>query len=279
MSGVAASAAETLEALLARSGRDALPLRRSFVQMRKPGAGGAGPLAAFVRGRHAVALDLYLLGRAVASHEPFDVALPSRVWARALGLGEGSSAAATISHSWTWLEERSLITSMRRGRLREIRFLREDGTGRPYQHPGREGDYFKLPYAYWEGLYPGRLGLPAKALLLIALSLGPDFWLPHERGARWYGLSRDTVSRGLATLLRLGLLEVRYERKTAPLSPQGFTVERRYSLRPPFGSGFPAAGTGASVAAARRRARAGGTAEPSTMPEGPAQHNVPEDST
>jgi len=43
--------------------------------MRQPGAGGAGPLAAFVRGRHAAALDLYLLGHAVASHEPFDVAL------------------------------------------------------------------------------------------------------------------------------------------------------------------------------------------------------------
>ena len=133
----------------------------------------------------------------------------------------------------------------------------EDGSGRPYRHPGPEGDYFKLPYAYWEGLYPGRLSLPAKALLLIALSLGPDFWLPHERGARWYGLSRDTVSRGLATLLRLGLLEVRHERKKAPLSPQGFTEERRYALRPPFGSGFPSpTETGASVMAARRRARA-----------------------
>src|SRR5947199_7074234 len=110
----AASAAETLEALLARSGRDALPVRRSFVQMRQPGAGGAGPLAAFVRGRHAIALDLYLLGRAVASREPFDVTLPSRVWARALGLGELSSAAATISQCWTWLAGQRLITSARR---------------------------------------------------------------------------------------------------------------------------------------------------------------------
>jgi len=253
-------------------------MRRSFVQIRQPGAGGAGPLAAFVRGRHAIALDLYLLGRAVASHEPFDVTLPSRVWARALGLGEVSSAAATISQSWTWLEKQRLITSTRRGRLREIRFLREDASGRPYRHPAREGDYFKLPYAYWEGRYPGRLGLPAKALLLIALSLGPDFWLPHERGARWYGLSRDTVSRGLATLLRLGLLVVRHTRKTAPLSPQGFTEERRYALRPPFGSGFPSStSAGASVTAARRRARRLGTAATDPMAAGPERHGAPQD--
>jgi hypothetical protein len=183
------------------------------------------------------------------------------VWARALGIGGTPSAAATISKSWSWLDEQGLVTTAPRGRLREIRFLREDGSRRPYQHPGGDesarGDYFKLPYAYWEAHYPGRLGLPAKALLLIALSLGQDFWLPHDRGARWYGLSRDTVARGLATLLRLGLLEVRAERKKAPLSPRGFTEERRYALRPPFGTGFASGSSaGASVAASRRRARA-----------------------
>ena len=277
MADVAASQAETVLALLERSRRNALPLRRSFVQIRQHGGGG-GPLAAFVRGRHAVALDLYLLGRAVASQEPFDVALPSRVWARALGLPEASSA-VTISNSWKWLEEQKLITSVRTGRLRNVQFLREDGSGVPYEHPGRDasaarGDYFKLPYAYWIGHYPGRLGLPAKALLLIALSLGEDFWLPHERGARWYGLSRDTVSRGLATLLRLGLLEVRVERKKAPLIPQGFTDERRYALRPPFGTGFPTdTQTGASIVAARRQARAHALADRSDGRESEAPYN------
>ncbi len=254
-----ATQAETVTALLERSGRDALPLRRSFVQVRQRG-GGAGPLAAFVRERRGVALDLYLLGRAVASQEPFDVALPADVWVRALGLGASSSAASTISKSWTWLASENLIATGRRGRLREVRFLREDGSGRPYRHPGRDeeqrGDYFKLPYAYWEGNFPGRLGLPAKALLLIALSLGDDFWLPRERGARWYGLSRDTVSRGLATLLRLGLLDVRTHYKKAPLSALGVTEERRYTLRPPFGPGARVPGSGGGVVAARRRARA-----------------------
>ena len=251
---VEASPTETLEALLSRSGRESIPIRRSFVQIREP-PGGAGPLAAFVSGRQAISLDLYLLGRVVASREPFDVALPARVWARALGLGGRSSAAATISQSWSWLEEQRLVVTRRRGRLREVVFLREDGSGRPYTHPAEDGDYFKFPLAYWEGRYPGRLSLPAKALLLIASSLGPDFWLPHERGARWYGLSRDTVARGLSTLLRLGLLEVRYVRKKAPLSPRGYTDERRYALRAPFGSGFHSATGASSVAAARRNAR------------------------
>jgi hypothetical protein len=159
--------------------------------------------------------------------------------------------------TWNWLEEQQLVQSARRGRLREIRFLREDGSGRPYRHPGkdeeRRGDYFKLPYVYWHGSYPGRLGLPAKSLLLIALSLGDDFLLPHERGATWYGLSRDTVARGLSTLLRLGLLHVRLVEKKAPLSPKGVTLERRYTLRPPFGPAGPATG---GILDARRRQRA-----------------------
>ena len=265
MAEAPASQAETVAALLKRSGRSALPLRRSFVQVRQRG-GGAGPLAAFVRERRGVALDLYLLGRAVASQEPFDVALPAEVWARAIGLSGTSGAASTISKSWSWLEDQHLVTSAKRGRLREVRFLREDGANRPYRHPGRDeeqrGDYFKLPYAYWEGSYPGRLGLPAKAVLLIALSLGEDFWLPRERGARWYGLSRDSVSRGLGTLLRLGLLDLRVGYKKAPLAPRGITEERRYTLRPPFGPGFaPEAGSGAGIAAARRRARASAAAD------------------
>ena len=234
-----------------------MPLRRSFVQKRQSG-GGAGPLAKFVRARRGLALDLYLLGRAVASHEPFDVALHSQVWARALGLAESESSRVTVSTNWSWLEQQRLIETVPRegGRLRAIRFLREDGSGEPYSHPGSDrGDYFKLPYAYWEAYYPGRLALPAKALLLIALSLGEVFQLPQDRGARWYGLSRDTVARGLSTLLNLGLLEVRVEHRREPLSPSGFTQERHYALRPPFGRGLPPMAGGASVAAARRAAR------------------------
>lgn len=200
-------------------------------------------------------MDLYLLGRAVASQEPFDIALPARVWARAPGLAS-PSAPSTISHAWDWLEARHLVETMRRNRLRQVRFLREDGSGQPYVHPGkdeeRRGDYFKLPYAYRRGIYPASLGLPAKMMLLVALSLSEGFVLPRERGAAWYGVSRDTVRRGLSTLLRLGLLEFRQEHKRAPLSPTGFTIERHYRLRPPFG---PIRSDSWSGLAAARRAQ------------------------
>lgn len=180
-------------------------------------------------------MDLYLLAHARASAPPFDVALPARVWARALGLGESSSAESQISKSWRWLEEHRLLASRRRGRWREVQLLREDGSGEPYTHPGRgEGDYFRLPYAYWEGNFHNRIGLPAKAILLIALSLQADFVLPNERGAAWYGLSRDTVRKGLRTLETLGLLSRRVERKPAPLERLGYTLERHYTLRSPF---------------------------------------------
>jgi hypothetical protein len=47
---------EAVEALLERSGREFVPVRRSFVQDRAPG-GGPSPPAAFVTGRRRRALD------------------------------------------------------------------------------------------------------------------------------------------------------------------------------------------------------------------------------
>jgi hypothetical protein len=229
---------ETVDALLERSNRTEVPIRRSFVQQRTRG-GGPGPLAAFVTNRRVRALDLYLLAHAVASAPPYSVTFPAAVWVRALGLGAHSSSETLVSRTWTWLEAQRLIDTQRVGRSREITLLREDGSGEPYRHPGEQGTadrghYFKLPYAYWQGNYHNRLRLPAKALLLIALSLRDDFVLPSERGKDWYGLSRDNVQSGLRDLRLYGLIHVREERKVAPLSAVGYTVERRYRLQPPF---------------------------------------------
>jgi len=103
--------------------------------------------------------------------------------------------------------------------------------------------YFKLPYSYWRLNIQNRIGLPAKAVLLIALSLREDFILPTERGVQWYGLSRDTVRKGLRDLRLLNFLSMWEVRKEAPLSAHGFTLERHYTLRAPFrqaGVGFQA---------------------------------------
>lgn len=231
---------ETVDALLERSGRDHVPVRRGFVQ-RRPKGGGAGPLAPFVRARRGRALDLYLLVHAVASAPPYDATFPAAVWARALDLGSQASAETLVSKSWSWLEGQRLVRTQRRGRLREVTLLHEDGSGQPYRHPGEQGaesrgHYFKLPYAYWRGNFQNRISLPAKAVLLIALSLRDDFVLPTERGAQWYGLSRDTVRKGLRDLRLLGLLAFREERKEAPLSAYGYTLQRHYTLQAPFGS-------------------------------------------
>jgi hypothetical protein len=228
-----------IKALLERSGRDAVPIRRAFTQVRVRG-GGAGPLAAFVRQRRRRALDLYLLVHAAASARPYDVTLEAAVWARMLGLGR--NAGSVISRQWTWLEKQQLVASSRVDRARSIVLLREDGSGAPYSHPGvaagsqaAEGDYFSLPYAYWRAGLQDRIDLPTKAVLLIALSRpGPEFILPHEHASKWYGLSVDSLRHGLRQLQLLAFLARRDIHQPAPLSPSGFRVERRYRLRPPF---------------------------------------------
>jgi hypothetical protein len=230
-----------IEALLQRSGRESVPIRRSFTQVRARG-GGAGPLAAFVRERRRRALDLYLLLHAAASAPPYDVTLASSVWGRLLGLS-GSSVGSVISRQWTWLERQQLVGTQRMNRLRTVTLLREDGTGAPYSHPGAatetrpaEGDYFSLPYAYWHAGLQDRIDLPTKAVLLIALSRpDDDFILPVEHASRWYGMSTDSLRSGLRRLQLLGFLDMRFRHEPAPLSPQGYRTERRYTLRPPFG--------------------------------------------
>jgi hypothetical protein len=230
-----------LDALLERSNRDAVPIRRSFTQQRVRG-GGPGPLATFVRQRRRRALDLYLLAHAVASARPYDVTLESTVWGRLLGLS-GRNVGSMISRQWNWLEEHQLIKTFRTERLRTVVLLREDGSGHPYTHPGAsiesraaEGDYFLLPHAYWKTGLQDQIDLPTKAVLIIALSRpDDDFILPIEHASRWYGMSPDSLSLGLRRLQLLGFLRMRFEHEPAPLSPQGYRTVRRYTLRPPFG--------------------------------------------
>lgn len=230
---------KAIAALLERSHRQFVPIRRMLVQ-RRTAAKGAGPLAAFTK--RDAALDLYLLLHALASHEPWDVTLPARVWARLLGRDERSSATTTfLSRQWRWLEAQRLVRLERTGRHRQVFLLREDASGKAYTHPGLgtqrdppEGDYFRVPYAYWRGGFHDRLDVPAKTVLLIALSLHDGFILPVEHGARWYGVSPERIQRGLQTLRALGILAMRTVRRDAPLTERGFTFERHYTLKPPF---------------------------------------------
>jgi hypothetical protein len=235
-----ATSPEALRALLLGRGsrRSFVPVARSFLQQPRRG-GGAGPLAAFVGTRRKRALDLYLLIHAIASTPPFDVTLPAGAWARALGMPPSAASAVQISKNLTWLESQRLIETSRVGGARRIVLLSDDGSGDAYTHPGfpRDGravGYLKLPFAYWLERWHTSLPLPATAVLLIALSLPDQFLLPQRHGGQWYGVSRDTIRRGLTTLEAMGLLSHRVKKKKAPLAPSGVTNERIYRLTGPM---------------------------------------------
>jgi hypothetical protein len=244
--------------LMERSGRrNFVPLARGFLQKRQPG-GGAAPLSWFVAAHRHRALQLYLLAHGLASVEPYDVGMPSRVWAAALGLSDSNSARVSISESWSWLERHQLVRTARDGRLRRIWLLDDAGSGAVYTHGSdatAKPDYFKLPHAFWLGGWNERLDLPGTSVLLIALSLRQSFSLPHERGGEWYGISRDTVRRGVAQLREHELLTMRSTWKATASSPTGAAEDRRYSLTGPFAAqqrrARPRAGSGDPVAPGR----------------------------
>lgn len=227
-----------IQALLERSGRQFVPIRRALLQTRE-GRKAGGPTSQL--GKRESALDLYLLLHALASREPWDVTLPARVWVRLLGARDNSSSTTLVSRQWSWLEEQRLVRTSRAGRARRVVLLREDGSGRPYTHPGAatedtpaEGDYFRLPHTYWRGGWDARLSLAGKLVLLIASSLRDPFILPVEHAAQWYGISANRVHRGLAELRTVGLLDMKVTSRAAPLTDRGVTFERHYTLRPPL---------------------------------------------
>ena len=228
---------ETVHALLERSKRDELPIRKEFLQQGSGRVRQPGPLAELCRRQDERALDLYLLFHAAASADPYDVVLAAGVWARALGLSwESASARSAVSKAWRRLEDPRLVRRERAGNRSRLVLLNESGNGADYTHPADQDErYLKLPYAYWEGGWHLRLDLPGKVALLIALSLKDGFVLPADRGPDWYRISGDTVQRGLGELQHHGLIEVEERFVRAPLSETGWKPEHHYTLQAPFG--------------------------------------------
>ena len=233
----------TIAEMIKRSGRrtGGVPIRRTFLQGGPQQAPEPGPLAGFVTAHDERALDLYLLVLAIASHEPWRAELAGRVWGRALGLGEDKSALATVSKTFRRLEERSLIERSRTGRRLSVALLREDGSGAAYEAPNKPERWFRLPFAYWDPQlrWYERLSLPAKAVLLVSASLRSPFYLPYDKSKAWYGISSDSAAKGLTELTRVGLLTARSEQKVAPLSPEGYTTTRYYTLTPGLAAEVP----------------------------------------
>jgi len=231
---VPATSQETIEHLLMRTHRLTVPIRRSFLQLPEPDRR-PGPLAEFITGRRSLALDLWLLLHAGAAAKPWDVSVPAMVWARALGLADTPSSETTISRNWSWLEGRQLVRSERERRMRKVFLLREDGSGRPFVRPsGKERGFFQLPYAYFRQRWHHELRLAGKATLLICLAQKPTFSLRTEHAAGWYGVSADSLQRGLDELRELELLQVWQRPKKAPTARYGITYENFYRLQGPF---------------------------------------------
>lgn len=240
------TAHDTVDALVAASHRNTLPLRRSFIA--SPGADGVdipGPLGQLVTAQDRRGLLLYLLLVTKASSGDWESTLPAAVWARALGvaLPQSKTAASTISKTWLRLETHRLVRRSRLGRLASVQLLREDGSGEPYQLPAAAGDsYLQVPCTLWTSGPPfgdrrwyELLTLPELAVLLILRSRSDRVSLPLERAPERFGLSADTLGRGLKGLVDHGLLTVDETYVKRPLSPIGYSPERRYTLTAPFG--------------------------------------------
>ena len=164
------------------------------------------------------------------------------MWARALRHTGVTANEQTVSKIWRRLDSLGLVSRGKHGRLADVTLLREDGSGGRYVHPADVGDpYLQLPVAYWldeDEQWCSTLRLPAKAMLLVALSLRPGFLLPVEKVPDWYGMSADTAQRGLAELVRRGMLNRARVPKKAPLVPQGFTYDNRYTLQGDFATSW-----------------------------------------
>lgn len=227
-------------ALLERSVRTAVPLRKTFVQAPKGAASRHGPLREFVRTGDLRGLKAYLLVVAACSSgtNGWSTTHDSAVWARLMDIHEHATDQAARTGAWRTLrrlEKRKLVACQRpRGSTRiTATLLREDGSGAPYDRPtgkSEEDRFLQIPRLFWTKGYDEDIDIPGLAMLLAVAREKPWSPFPAERAPEWYGWSADTHLRGLHKLLGLGLVERRERYVKAPLSPSGFTLVYEYRL-------------------------------------------------
>ncbi|MFK0085548.1 hypothetical protein [Glutamicibacter sp. NPDC090743] len=210
-----------------------VPIRNSFLQTGGPKNPKPGILGELINSSNGRSLDLYLLHRLASSAEPWATTKPADVWARALGLNDEEYGKASVSRCWKKLTELQLISKTRgTGRHTKVTTLREDGSGHEFENPTR--NYFTLPLAYWEEQWYLKLNYPAKALLLVGLSLQPGFYLPDPQVQKWYGFSADTLNRGVRQLKAHGLLHVDRRMTEDWNTTEIANFQNHYTLLGPF---------------------------------------------
>jgi hypothetical protein len=223
---------ENLEELLSDSHHDALPIRELFLQRRgTPPV--PGPLAEIVRGRHHHALDQYLLVLAATARPPHQLHVNPDFWALLLRRPDQSlrNARLAVYRSFDTLEELGLVWGESHLGAPRFQLLNEGGTGERYIHPAKVEDrYFTLPHAYWTRGLDRQLELPGKVVLLLARSLRRYFTLPLANAMPWYGISADTLSRGMDELVKARLVRYQKADVAARDAPRGTAVRKTYTL-------------------------------------------------
>ena len=224
---------KSVQALMTDSKRKKnVPIRTDFVQ-RQDGKGKIpGALGALINSSNGRSLDLYLLHRLAASAEPWDTKRDAAVWSRAMGLGDEAYGKDAVSRCWAKLASRKLILRERESKQAKITTLHENGSGDPYTAPS--GNYFTLPLEYWSDDWYRKLTVQGKAVLLVARSLRPGFYLPGTQVKKWYGFSGDVLTDGLKNLRDHNLISSEDRTREDYSTAQITFTERHYSLQAPF---------------------------------------------
>ncbi len=218
----------TRQELLGTQTRRGAAIRSGFLQ-EHGGTRAPGPLQHFVHDRRLFALQLYLLLHCLARKDPWDTALPAATWARALDK-TNKGAEGTVSRSWRWLEDHQLVRTERDKRMVRAYLLAEQGSGEPYT---RSKNFFYFPLAFFREGWHTRLGLAGTSVLLICLyksRYSPWFQLRTEPQSAWYGISPDTLQRGLDELREAKLLQINPRKIRDSKARYGTTTVNEYLL-------------------------------------------------
>jgi hypothetical protein len=230
---------QTRAKLLARARRDAVPLRKVFVQLPQTAESRPGLLSSFITAGDLRGLRAYLIIVAASSNTTdegtWTTELDSLVWARLFDAHTGAEYAAARTAAWRTLgrlKDKGLIKATRTKGSRNIAvtLLREDGSGDDYTRPGiaDKDAYLQLPTAFWTKGYDEKVTLPGLGMLLAICNERSWAAFPAEWMPSWYGWSADTTLRGLKNLRELKLIEQRERFKKAELTAPGSTMFYEY---------------------------------------------------
>jgi hypothetical protein len=227
-----------LDEIFWESHRTAVPIRDSLLQIRHTSGSEPGLLSEIVRGRHHHALDVYLLILAATASAPHRLHVHPDFWAALVQRPSQSprNAKLALYRSLDILESLELVRRETRLGMPAFQVLDESGTGDLYFHPAtRHERYMTLPHTYWTTGLDRTLGLTGKAVLLLARSLRPTgFTLPLARSMAWYGISRDTLRRGMDELIRAKVVRYSKADVSSLHAPRGTSVRRTFVLVGPM---------------------------------------------